>query len=136
MSVIVSLSPIIRNFDCCAKGYGILHLEGSDQVQRAESWHYQDSGKVIVQTTVQPVGWIYSLIAYNTDRGMAGSITQAEYEAILSIKDLSPPQFLTLSHPKETFRCVLHSISLNEFNNVANPGAESIYTGTIQFRKI
>jgi hypothetical protein len=136
MSVVISLSPIISNFDCCEKGYGILHLEGVDQVQRAESWHYQDNGEVVMQVSAQPAGWTYSLIAYNTDRGLAGSITQAEYEAILNIKDLSPPQVLTLSHPKETFRCVLHQINLQEFDNVANPGEKSLYTGTIQVRKI
>lgn len=136
MGVTISLSPIISNFHCCSAGDGILHLDGTEQVRRAESVHYQDNNTVVIQTAMQSAGWIYSLVAYETDMGISGYITKQERDLLWSIKDLSPPSVLSLVHPEESFKCIIHSITLKELENIANPGDGSIFTGVIKVRRI
>lgn len=135
MSTVVSLLPIISNFECCSSYPGILHLEGDDQIQRAESFHQLDDGKSVLQWSPQSAGWIYSLIAYETDRGISGWITKDEYDLIKSVKDIPTP--LTLNHPNRSgLRCMVHGINLREFDNVADYGPKSFFVGTVTFRKI
>lgn len=131
MSTFIGLSPIIPAFT--SRG---LYIVGLQQKRIAESWHYQDNNTVVHQYVTQSSGWPISLVAYRDGDQLLGFFTTEERNTLMQAKDIV--QTLTINHPdlSDGVRVVFDNMNLESVQNDPVVRAGTLYTGSINFRRI